>query len=222
MKRSYLPLLAVLFACLLPAVLHAQTEEAKGLDQRIDQWFAPVAAWLERVVFFPIRFSETVRVPFIVVLLVTGAWFFTLYFGFVNIRRFGLAIRAVRGKYDYLDREIPRVHSADTHVTETGDNPDTIKDEGHHGEVNHFQALSTAVSGTVGLGNIAGVAVAVAIGGPGATFWMIVCGLLGMSSKFVECTLGVKYRDINSKGVVFGGPMYYLSKGLKEKGVEEI
>ena len=222
MKRSYLPLLAVLFACLLPAVLHAQTEEAKGLDQRIDQWFAPVAAWFERVVFFPIRFSETVRVPFIVVLLVTGALFFTLYFGFVNIRRFGLAIRAVRGKYDYLDREIPRVHSADTHVTETGDNPDTIKDEGHHGEVNHFQALSTAVSGTVGLGNIAGVAVAVAIGGPGATFWMIVCGLLGMSSKFVECTLGVKYRDINSKGVVFGGPMYYLSKGLKEKGMGKL
>ena len=98
MKRSYLPvlaLLAVLFACLLPAVLHAQTEEAKGLDQRIDQWFAPVAAWFERVVFFPIRFSETVRVPFIVVLLVTGALFFTLYFGFVNIRRFGLATPAI-------------------------------------------------------------------------------------------------------------------------------
>jgi AGCS family alanine or glycine:cation symporter len=92
----------------------------------------------------------------------------------------------------------------------------TIKDESHHGEVNHFQALATAVSGTVGLGNIAGVAVAISIGGPGATFWMIVCGLLGMSTKFVECTLGVKYRDLDSKGTVFGGRMYYLSKGFKE------
>ena len=86
------------------------------------------------------------------------------------------------------------------------------------GEVSHFQALATAVSGTVGNGNIAGVAMAIAIGGPGATFWMILCGLLGMSSKFVECTLGVKYRDVGSDGTVYGGPMYYLSKGLKERG----
>lgn len=97
-----------------------------------------------------------------------------------------------------------------------GDIVKTIKDESHHGEVNHFQALATAVSGTVGLGNIAGVAIAIAIGGPGATFWMIICGLLGMSSKFVECTLGVKYRDIDKNGVVYGGPMYYLTKGFKE------
>ena len=94
-----------------------------------------------------------------------------------------------------------------------------IKEEG---EVSHFQALATAVSGTVGLGNIAGVALAIAIGGPGATFWMIVCGLIGMSTKFVECTLGVKYRDVGLDGTVYGGPMYYLSKGLKEGGYEKL
>ena len=85
-----------------------------------------------------------------------------------------------------------------------------------------FKHLATAVSGTVGLGNIAGVAVAIAIGGPGATFWMIVCGLLGMSTKFVECTLGVKYRDIGPDGTVYGGPMYYLSKGLELKGYKNL
>ena len=92
----------------------------------------------------------------------------------------------------------------------------------NNGEVSHFQALATAVSGTVGNGNIAGVAMAIAIGGPGATFWMILCGLIGMSTKFVECTLGVKYRDVGSDGTVYGGPMYYLSKGLKERGFAKL
>ena len=94
------------------------------------------------------------------------------------------------------------------------------KDSGdsEEGEVTHFQALATAVSGTVGNGNIAGVALAIALGGPGATFWMVICGLLGMSSKFVECTLGVQYRDVGEDGTVYGGPMYYISKGLKERG----
>ena len=95
---------------------------------------------------------------------------------------------------------------------------DTIKGESKDGEVSHFQALATAVSGTVGNGNIAGVALAIAIGGPGATFWMILCGLIGMSTKFVECTLGVKYRDVGKDGTVYGGPMYYLTKGLRERG----
>ena len=90
--------------------------------------------------------------------------------------------------------------------------------EGEEGEVSHFQALATAVSGTVGNGNIAGVALAIAVGGPGATFWMILCGLIGMSTKFVECTLGVKYRDVGEDGTVYGGPMYYLTKGLEERG----
>jgi len=109
---------------------------------------------------------------------------------FVNVRAFVHAIRLVAGKY-----------------SKPGDD----------GEVSHFQALTTALSATVGLGNIAGVAIAVAIGGPGATIWMILAGFLGMSSKFVECTLGVKYRRINEKGEVSGGAMYYLRDGLKRK-----
>ncbi|HET9747629.1 MAG TPA: alanine/glycine:cation symporter family protein [Chitinophagaceae bacterium] len=217
MGKLSLKLFILLSTCIFPALLFAQGNdpEEKGLDQRIDEGFAPVANWFERVVFFPIRFTDTVSVPFIVILLVCGALFFTIYFSFVNIRKFPLAIRVTRGKYDELELA-PEPVSAELNIVE-GDIVDTIKKEGHHGEVNHFQALATAVSGTVGLGNIAGVAVAVAIGGPGATFWMIVCGLLGMSSKFVECTLGVKYRDIDAKGIVYGGPMYYLSKGLKER-----
>jgi AGCS family alanine or glycine:cation symporter len=123
--------------------------------------------------------------------LIFGALFFTLYMKFVNVRGFGHAIALARGRYD------------------------SPKDRG---EVSHFQALATALSGTVGLGNIAGVATAIAMGGPGATFWMIVAGLIGMSSKFVECTLGVKYRRISATGEVSGGPMYYLSDGLKNMG----
>ena len=109
------------------------------------------------------------------------------------------------GKYDFINKKSKINNQKDKPTNKSG-------------EVTHFQALATAVSGTVGNGNIAGVALAIAIGGPGATFWMILCGILGMSTKFVECTLGVKYREINNQGVVFGGPMYYLSKGLKEKG----
>ena len=130
-------------------------------------------------------------------LLVGSAAFFTIYFGFPNIRYFWTSINVVRGKYDEIEK---------------------TDSDSKDGEVSHFQALATAVSGTVGNGNIAGVALAIALGGPGATFWMIVCGLLGMSTKFVECTLGVYYRDVDDDGVVYGGPMYYISKGLKSKG----
>ena len=146
--------------------------------------------------------------------------FFTIMFGFVNIRRFGTAINVVRGKYDDVDKASADP-KANVNIVD-GDLIDTIADEGRDGEVTHFQALATAVSGTVGNGNIAGVALAIALGGPGATFWMIVCGLLGMSTKFVECTLGVQYRDIGSDGTVYGGPMYYLTKGLKERGFETL
>ena len=189
---------------------------AKGIDERIDEAFSPVAIAWENLVFTTIPIGSH-DVPFVVILLVGGALFFTIYFKFANIRRFPLAINVVRGKYDDIE------HGSEPVTTETvnvidGDIVDTIRVEGKQGEVSHFQALATAVSGTVGLGNIAGVAVAIAIGGPGATFWMIVCGLLGMSSKFVECTLGVKYRDVGEDGTVYGGPMYYLSKGLKERG----
>ncbi|MCB0615650.1 MAG: alanine:cation symporter family protein, partial [Phaeodactylibacter sp.] len=144
--------------------------------------------------------------------------FFTIVFGFANIRLFPLALRVVSGRYDTLEKSgTEPVIPADVNVVD-GDLVDTIRNEHQTGEVSHFQALATAVSGTVGLGNIAGVAVAVATGGPGATFWMIVCGLLGMSTKFVECTLGVAYRDLTPDGIVHGGPMYYLSKGLGQMG----
>ena len=133
------------------------------------------------------------NIPFIVVWLVAGALFFTFRMNFINFRGVKHAFQLVAGKYD---------------------------DPEDKGEVSHFQALTTALSATVGLGNIAGVAVAIVIGGPGATFWMIVAGLLGMASKFTECTLGVKYRLINTKGEVSGGPMYYLSKGLEKRNMK--
>ncbi len=135
----------------------------------------------------------TKGIPFIVIWLVLGATFFTLRMGFINLRGFRHSIALAKGTYD--DPSAP-------------------------GQVTHFQALATAVSGTVGLGNIAGVAVAVSLGGAGATFWMIVCGLLGMSSKFVECTLGVKYRSILPDGRVFGGPMNYLRYGLEKRNLK--
>jgi AGCS family alanine or glycine:cation symporter len=204
-------------AIAIPALTFGQDTPtpSKGLDQRINEWFQPITDWWSGIVFYTVNIAG-VSVPIVVILLVCGAGFFTVYFSFVNIRRFGLAIKVVRGKYDDLEKDAPGVSPANVNVA-GGDIVDTIKNESHHGEVNHFQALATAVSGTVGLGNIAGVAIAIAIGGPGATFWMIVCGLLGMSSKFVECTLGVKYRDIDKNGVVYGGPMYYLKKGFAEK-----
>ncbi|MCX8020333.1 MAG: alanine:cation symporter family protein [Chitinophagaceae bacterium] len=207
--------IALTVLLITPFLSHAQdTAGKKGLDKRIDEAFKPVADWFEKVVFFRVQFTPEIGVPFVVILLSLGALFFTLYFSFVNIRRFPLAIRVTRGKYDHIELSEEPVKS-ELNITE-GDIARTIRDESHHGEVNHFQALATAVSGTVGLGNIAGVAIAVGLGGPGATFWMIVAGLLGMTSKFVECTLGVKYRDIDENGVVYGGPMYYLSRGLAQ------
>ena len=131
------------------------------------------------------------QIPLVVAWLVVGAIFFTIRMGFINFRGFKHAIDVVRGKYDNPDAE---------------------------GEVSHFQALSSALSATVGLGNIAGVAIAVSLGGPGAIFWMIIAGFLGMSSKFTECTLGQKYRETRPDGRVMGGAMFYLSKGLAEKG----
>ncbi|HIG89812.1 MAG TPA: alanine:cation symporter family protein [Flavobacteriaceae bacterium] len=177
------------FTSIIPFLSIAQE---KGLDQRIDESFKPVSDFFHDVIFFQVG-----GYPFVIFLLVGSALFFTIYFGFPNIKYFWTSINVVRGKYDDVDK-----------------NNSDSKD----GEVSHFQALATAVSGTVGNGNIAGVALAIALGGPGATFWMIVCGLLGMSTKFVECTLGVHYRDVDENGVVYGGPMYYISKGLKSKG----
>ena len=185
----------------------------RGLDDRINEAFTPIADWWGAVVLH--NFPGT-SIPTIIFLLVGGAMFFTIYFGFINLRRFPLAINVVRGKFDHVDHHDVN-QKAKVNVVD-GDVVDTNKDESKDGEVSHFQALATAVSGTVGNGNIAGVALAIAIGGPGATFWMILCGLIGMSTKFVECTLGVKYRDVGEDGTVYGGPMYYLTKGLRERG----
>ena len=209
MRKRLLSLLLMLMA---PVIAFAQDEMAsRGLDERINEWFTPIANWWEGLILH--NFPGT-GIPTIIFLLVGGALFFTLYFGFINVRKFPLAINVVRGKYDAVEG-----HGLEkTEMAVDGDIPDTIRDESQDGEVSHFQALATAVSGTVGNGNIAGVALAIAVGGPGATFWMILCGLIGMSTKFVECTLGVKYRDVGEDGTVYGGPMYYLTKGLKEKG----
>ena len=161
----------------------------QGVDERINEAIRPYADGVAGFIFssFPVA---GVAVPFVLVWLLAAATIFTLYFKFINFRAFKHGFQLVRGDYS---------------------------DPMAAGEVTHFQALATALSGTVGLGNIAGVAVAVSLGGPGATFWMILAGLLGMSSKFVECTLGVKYRNEYTDGTVSGGPMYYLSKGLAER-----
>ena len=207
--------LLAIFALLVPFFSVAQE---KGLDEKVNDAFMPFATWWEGFILTPITIAGY-DMPIVLLLLIIGATFFTIYFKFPNISRFPLAINTVRGKYDELDHH--GVEKANLNIVD-GDLVDTIKDESKEGEVSHFQALATAVSGTVGLGNIAGVAVAIAVGGPGATFWMIVCGLIGMSTKFVECTLGVKYRDVDENGVVYGGPMYYLSRGLKERGFTRI
>ena len=214
MKKLFLSL----FTLLLPILNFAQQTEEVGLDQKIDQAFAPVSDFFNDVIFFNVWHDPDI--PFVLVLLVGSALFFTLYFGFPNIRYFWTSINVVRGKYDDVDQAVLEPAYGDS--TPGGDAIETIRDESKDGEVSHFQALATAVSGTVGNGNIAGVALAIALGGPGATFWMIVCGLLGMSTKFVECTLGVQYRDVGEDGTVYGGPMYYISKGLKEKGFKTL
>ncbi|TYP97516.1 AGCS family alanine or glycine:cation symporter [Tenacibaculum adriaticum] len=236
MKKLLLTLLCII----APMLTFAQE---KGLDQQIDEGFKPISDFFSNVIFFSIAGT-----PFVLILLVFSAAFFTVYFGFPNIRHFWTAINVVRGKYediekhgaqllygedgiaqgvdmntiDDIEEHIENIENLHSDLEIDGDIKDTIRDESQEGEVTHFQALATAVSGTVGNGNIAGVALAIALGGPGATFWMIVCGLLGMSTKFVECTLGVHYRDVGKDGTVYGGPMYYLSKGLKEKGFKTL
>lgn len=177
--------------------LPASAQEAeRTLSQAINDAISPLTNIVSEFIFYPIPLSWLIEgapgIPIIVVWLFAGALFFTIYMGFVNFRGLKQSLRIVSGRYD--DPDDP-------------------------GEVTHFQALTAALSGTVGLGNIAGVAVAVSVGGPGATFWMIMAGLFSMTSKFTECTLGLKYREIDEDGVVSGGPMYYLSKGLAGLGM---
>ena len=210
MKPTYLAKYTFFYFFFLITCSNLFSQE-RGLDEQINEAFTPIANWWEGLILHNFPGTE---IPTIIILLVGGALFFTFYFGFVNIRHFSTAINTVLGKYDSVDENIKKEHK-----NQNSESPDINESKKtDQGEVSHFQALATAVSGTVGNGNIAGVALAIAVGGPGATFWMILCGLIGMSTKFVECTLGVKYRDVGSDGTVYGGPMYYLTKGLKEKG----
>ena len=184
--------LSILF---LPLIGLAQETAEKSIDQRISEALAPYINPFVGFIFSPLPGSEALfgtAFPWIVLWLVVAATIFTLYFGFIQFRGFGHSVALVRGVYF---------------------------DPKDAGEVTPFQALATALSGTVGLGNIAGVGVAVYLGGPGATFWMILAGLLGMAAKFTECILGVHYRNEYPDGTVSGGPMYYLSKGLAERGL---
>lgn len=162
-----------------------------SIDEAINKFITPYAEALDTFIFYAISVGG-VEIPLIVIWLTVAALFFTIYFGFINISGFRHAIRLVKG--------------------------DFTKEE-DKGEISHFQALTTALSGTVGIGNIGGVAIVISIGGPGACFWLAVAGFLGMSTKFVECIAGVKYRQINADGSVSGGPMYYLEDSMKMIGL---
>lgn len=209
--------LLLLLFLVAPLLTFAQE---KGIDQKIDEVFGNATGWFVDLIFYQIDFGGDVKVYWVLFPLILGALYFTIYFKFINFRGVMTSINIVRGKYDDVDHH-ESLHGAGD-ANPSADHIETIGIEGHEGEVTHFQALTAALSATVGLGNIAGVAIAVSIGGAGATFWMIVAGFLGMASKFVECTLGVKYRDIAEDGTVYGGPMYYLTKGLKSKGLEKL
>ncbi|WP_369048618.1 alanine/glycine:cation symporter family protein [Tenacibaculum sp. UWU-22] len=212
MKKSLLTILFII----TPIFTFA---EGKGLAERINDGFKPIADAWGSFVFYPVKFGNGVEMPLVIILLLLAGLIFTIIFKFVNIRRFPTSINIVKGKYDDIDHVTSDIMEGDP--TPGGDAIETIRIEGA-GEVSHFQALTAALSGTVGLGNIAGVAVALSLGGPGATFWMVIAGLLGMSSKFVECTLGVKYRDVGEGGRIYGGPMYYLRKGLADVGKSKL
>lgn len=212
MKKYLLSLITFL----IPIITFSQETTA---SEQVDAIFQKYTGWFVDLIFYEIPFSESFQIPWVLIVLIGGAFYFTIYFKLINFTGFGTAIRVVRGKYEDIEK-----HGADTLYGDVTPNEqenliETIRDDSADGEVSHFQALTAALSATVGLGNIAGVAVALSIGGPGATFWMIVAGLLGMASKFAECTLGVKFRDVGPDGTVYGGPMYYLKKGLGQKGL---
>jgi len=208
--------LLALITLILPVLTFAQEQTT---SDKIDTIFKEYTGWFVDGIFYEIPFSDQYQIPWVLIVLIGGALFFTIYFKFINVTGFRTAIKVVRGQYEDIEKHGADTLYADVTPNEQADIIETIRDEGADGEVSHFQALTAALSATVGLGNIAGVAVALSIGGPGATFWMIVAGLLGMASKFAECTLGVKYRDVGEDGTVYGGPMYYLTKGLKSKGM---
>lgn len=164
------------------------------MDEKIDKFFADATGWFVNGIFSSFKIAGY-DVLWVVLWLALAGIVFTLVFGFINIRAFPLALRTVKGKYSL---------------------------ESDPGSVTHFQALTAAVSGTVGLGNIAGVAIGIQSGGPGVAFWLFLSGFLGMSTKFAECTLGVKYRIFDTQKNVHGGPMYYLRLGLEERGLKPV
>ncbi|MFT7207833.1 MAG: AGCS family alanine or glycine:cation symporter, partial [Pseudohongiellaceae bacterium] len=164
---------------------------AAGIDATINAAMTPITEAVAGFIFFEVTIFGN-QLPLIILWLIAAAIFFTFYFNFLNLRGFKHAFHLLRG--DYSKQE-------------------------HSGELSHFQALTTAVSGTVGIGNMSAVAITITIGGPGATFWFIVAGLLGMSTKFAECVAGVKYRKVNPDGSISGGPMYYMKQGLAERNL---
>jgi AGCS family alanine or glycine:cation symporter len=179
----------------MPKPSEAQSSQLPDWIQGVDKFFGDnLVKPLEAVLFYDFATPQWlgVKVPFVVVWLLFAGIYLTVRMGFINLRLFKHAIDLIRGRYDR---------------------------EGDRGDVSHFQALSSALSGTVGLGNIAGVAIAIGTGGPGATFWLIFFGLIGMTTKFAECSLAVMYRTTDEKGSVLGGPMVYLRRGLEGKGL---
>lgn len=192
------------------------SQESQSLGESINEAFAKYTAPIVNLVFYPIPIAGR-EVPIVLLILLGGATFFTIYFKGVNFRYLKKCLKTAWGKYDELDHHVPADEDI---IVEDGKIQETVHLTGEvPGEVSHFQALTASLSATVGLGNIAGVAVAIALGGPGATIWMIMAGILGMASKFTECTLGVKYREVDENGKTYGGPMYYLTTGLKEMGL---
>lgn len=186
--------LSGVFLAFFGNILFAINASASGFDDAINEAVQPVTDMVASFIFYSVSVAGT-DVPLIVCWLIFGACFFTVYLGFINIRGFKHAIEIVSGKHSRPNQT---------------------------GEVSHFEALTAAVSGTVGIGNIAGVAITVSLGGPGAIFWLMLAGIIGMATKFVECTLGVKYRQVNPDGSVSGGPMYYLRAGLEKRGFPSV
>jgi AGCS family alanine or glycine:cation symporter len=164
------------------------------VDERINAWLAPVADWFGKVIFFSVPVAGA-QLPLIMAWLIMGGVVCTLAFRFVNLRGFRHSMHVIRGDHSSKD---------------------------HPGEASPFQALSTAVSGTVGLGSIGGVAIAVSLGGPGAAFWMVVAGFLGMSTKFAEVTLAVKHRITRPDGTISGGAMYYVQVATQKYGMPRL
>ena len=166
------------------------TSASEKFQEVINRVFGVVVSYMYAVLFYAVPIGFGARMPVVLLVLMFGGFFFTFRFGFINVRLFGHCIEVIRGKFDREDDE---------------------------GQISHFQALTSALSATVGLGNIAGVAVAIAMGGPGAIFWMWCIAFFGMSSKFSSCSLAQLYRHVKQDGSILGGPMIYLEEGIRDR-----